>query len=352
MEANLTYPSGHSAPSRFRGKRLLRSLPDTLSYKLVRYGLRAYPLLMKWRAKPPRALRTPAFGQTFPSPLGIAAGFDKDGTFTNALFGRQASFVEIGTATPRAQKGNPAPTIRVLEEEQACLNSMGFPSEGIDKVIKRLPRYRGIVAINIGANRDSPNRINDYALCIEKLNAAKVQPTYVALNISSPNTEGLRQLEQLDNLNLLLDKIKTPLPVLLKLSPDMADSAYTDIAQLALERKLAGIIATNTTINHKLGKGGLSGAPLRARAEFITHLLYQTLGDRLPIIGVGGVCSGRDAYERIRAGARLIQVWTALIDSGLGLIEKINTELVAHLEQDGFTHITQAIGTREPKGEK
>lgn len=327
---------------------LLRTIKEDNSYKLTRAALRAYPLWSARPEAPAAALKTEAFGLTFPTPLGIAAGFDKDGTFADTLLHWRAGFVEVGTATPSAQRGNPAPRIKLIEERETCINAMGFPNEGLARNLKRLAKNKkhGIIGLNIGANRDSENKIDDYRLCVEKINEAATKPDYITINVSSPNTEGLRQLEQLDNLQRLLDSLKTDIPLLLKLSPDLEDAAYGDIAQLALEKNLAGLIATNTTINHKDSfGGGLSGAPLRERANHIVGLLYKTLKNKLPIIGVGGISSGRDAYERIRAGARLIQLYTAFIWHGPDLLARINKELAFYLNQDGFVSISQAVGT-------
>lgn len=327
---------------------LLRRLSDDHAYILSRVALRAYPTFLSAPAQTDSCLKSEVLGLTFPTPLGIAAGFYKDGFVASKMLHFGAGFVEVGTATPKPQKGNSGTTIRTLEKEQACVNRMGFPNKGIDSLINTLKKNKkfGVIGINISANRDSKNKIKDYALSVEKINRARALPDYITINVSSPNTKGLRQLQELDQLSLLLDSIQTPIPVLLKLSPDMADEAYKDIAQLAVEKNLAGIVATNTTIQHSdPSKGGLSGAPLHDRALFLTRLLYNALGGKLPLIGVGGISTGADAYERICAGASLIQIGTALIWHGPALIQKINTELAAQLEQDGFNTISEAVGT-------
>ncbi len=329
---------------------LLRASPPQMRYDLTRFALRAYPF-NKTPTDFPANLKTRVMGLDFPSPLGIGAGFDKDGNFFNQMLGFSAGFVEIGTATPRLQKSNPAPIIHTLDEEKICLNAMGFPSKGIDKLIKKLARKKpsSVLGVNIGANRDSTDKIQDYALCVDKLNQALVRPDYITINVSSPNTAGLRDLQALDQLARLLDSIETTIPLLVKLSPDMETAAYTDLAQLALDKNLSGIVATNTTSQHDYknfvyGGGGLSGAPLREKANGITRTLYQTLGSKLPIIGVGGIASGLDAYERIRSGASLIQLYTGLIWGGPDLIKNINHDLSDCLEKDDFNSVAEAVG--------
>lgn len=329
---------------------IFRKFNDEHAYKLTRLGLRVYPLWLKRPAAAATNLKTMAFGCQFLSPLGIAAGFDKNGEFTSALLHLRAGFVEIGTATPKPQKPNQGQVIKIINGEKACINALGFPNYGIDALIKKLAKHKrknlGIIGVNIGPNRDSADLIADYVLCLEKLLRAKTQPDYITINVSSPNTKNLRVLESVDQLAILLDSLpQTNIPILVKVSPDMDDEAYDEIASLALEKNIAGLVATNTTLNHKHSfNGGLSGKPLNERAQHITRLLYKKLQGKLPIISAGGISNGADAYRRIRAGANLVQLYTALIWGGPDLIANINHQLSLYLKQDGFDTITDAVG--------
>ena len=307
-------------------------------------------LLRLWQPfgtqKIPETLRTQCLGLDLPSPIGLAAGFDKNGIVADKISALGFGFVEVGTLTPKAQKGNPTPRLFRLPKEQAVVNYMGFNNHGITPLIKRLEKYKkNIIGVNVGAHAASTDRIQDYIICLNQILRSPHPPDYITINVSSPNTENLRQLETLQQLAKLLDRLSTKLPFLVKLSPDMDDSAYRDIAALAVEKNVSGLIAVNTTIQHEHPqKGGLSGAPLRNRATHITGLLYQATHGKMPIIGCGGISSGAHAYQRIRAGASLVQLYTALIWHGPALITRINRELAALLAQDGFSSLAQAIG--------
>ena len=307
-------------------------------------------LLRLWQPfgaqKIPETLRTQCLGLDLSSPVGLAAGFDKNGIVADKIAALGFGFVEVGTLTPKAQQGNPTPRLFRFPKEQAVVNYMGFNNHGITPLIKRLYKYKkNIIGVNVGAHAASTDRIQDYIICLNQIERNPHPPDYITINVSSPNTENLRQLETLQQLAKLLDRLSTKLPFLVKLSPDMDDSAYRDIAQLAVEKNVSGLIAVNTTIQHgHPQKGGLSGAPLRNRANHITGLLYQATHGKMPIIGVGGISSGAHAYQRIRAGASLVQLYTALIWHGPALITRINRELAALLAQDGFSSLAQAIG--------
>ena len=305
-------------------------------------------LLRLWQplAKPNLApiLRASFAGQALPSPIGLAAGFDKDGRVPDKMLALGFGFVEVGTLTLNKQSGNPRPRIQRLSDQEALVNHLGFPNLGLAAFSARFARYRRapMIAVNIGANADSVNYIADYIACLQALES--IAPLYIAINISSPNTRDLRELERVDRLGELLDRIQTRNRLVVKLSPDMADGAFRDIAALALEKGLSGLIATNTTINHSYKQGGLSGRPLLRRANQITALLYQAVEGRLPIIGVGGIASGADAYQRIRAGASLVQLYTALIWQGPRLLANMHRDLANYLERDGFSSIAEAVG--------
>ncbi len=305
-------------------------------------------LLRLWqplgRQKTPDTLRIKCFDLEFPSPIGLAAGFDKNGIVADKMAALGFGFVEIGTLTPQPQKGNPRPRLFRIPKDQAILNRMGFNNQGISALTQRSFQY--LTGINIGVNAHSSDHIQDYITCLEQIAQRQEPPAYITINVSSPNTKNLRQLEEVEQLTKLLDRLKTTSPLLVKLSPDMEDSAYRDIAALAIEKNVSGLIAVNTTIKHNYTqKGGLSGAPLRKRSTHITSLLYQAVQGKIPIIGVGGISSGTHAYQRIRAGASLVQLYSALVWHGPALITRINQELAARLAQDGFSSLAQAVGT-------
>lgn len=282
-------------------------------------------------------------GITFTNPLGLAAGLDKNGEYINALSALGFGFIEVGTVTPRPQAGNPKPRMFRLVNEQALINRLGFNNKGVDYLINQISQsgFKGVLGINIGKNFDTPleKAVDDYLICLEK-----VYPyaEYVTVNISSPNTVGLRQLqfgEELQNLlvnlknkqMLLTEKTKKYVPLVVKLSPDLNQEQLQNIAQTLLENKIDGVIATNTTIsrpgveNHPLSKeqGGLSGRPLFQQSTQITQNLYALLQNKIPIIGVGGIMTAHDAQLKMQAGAELLQVYTGFIYQGPRLIAEI-----------------------------
>jgi len=268
-------------------------------------------------------------------------------------------FVEIGTVTPRPQPGNPKPRIFRLEQEQAIINRMGFNSAGLDAVISRLSRrpHAGIIGVNLGKNRDSDDATADYA---EGIRLAASLADYIVINISSPNTPGLRQLQRRDSLESLLDRLvrareksERRVPLLVKVAPDLTPEEREDIASVALAAEIDGIIVSNTTVErpkdlispHARETGGLSGRPLFARSTALVAEFFRLTGGRLPLIGVGGIAGARDAYEKIRAGARLIQLYTALVFAGPRLVAEIKRGLAELLRTDGYASISQAVGT-------
>jgi dihydroorotate dehydrogenase len=306
-------------------------------------------------AAPDPVLAVRVAGLDFPNPVGLAAGFDKDGEVFAPMLGFGFGFVEIGTLTPRPQAGNPRPRLFRLARDQAVINRMGFNNQGLAAARARLERRRGtgLVGVNIGANKDSANRIADYAQGVREM--ADVAD-YLTVNISSPNTPGLRGLQDKGALAELLAAVTEALgaggpPVFLKIAPDLSASAIDDIAEVALASGIQGLIVANTTISRpplrSRGRGeagGLSGAPLAPLALECLQNVRRATGGVLPLIAAGGIGSGADAYERIRAGASLVQLYTALVYEGPGLARRICRELKALLARDGFARIADAIG--------
>ncbi len=289
------------------------------------------------------AQRVKLMGLEFPNALGLAAGLDKNGEYIDALATLGFGFIEIGTVTPRPQPGNPKPRMFRLPEAQALINRLGFNNHGVERLIANVlrARYRGILGINIGKNFDTPiaRAADDYELCL-----AKVYPhaSYVTVNVSSPNTRDLRQLQGADELGALAGKLKTEqkrladvhgryVPLVLKIAPDLDDAQLEAIAQCLLKHKLDGVIATNTTVaragvaglRHAAEAGGLSGAPLRDVSTGVIRKLARLLEGRVPIIGVGGVMSAADARAKLAAGASLVQIYTGFIYRGPQLINEI-----------------------------
>lgn len=348
---------------------LLMRLPPETAHRLTIAGLRAGGGGLFAGATIDPILASQVFGLTFPGPVGIAAGFDKDAEVPDALFSLGVGFAEVGSVTPKPQQGNPRPRLFRLVEDRAVINRMGFNNKGADhmarRLSKRLPRqlnagHRGIVGVNIGANKDSQDRIADYVECIDKLVDVA---SYFVINVSSPNTPGLRDLQDREPLTTLLQAAGEALgrhaasgeprtPLLVKLSPDLDPGALEDAAATCLEAPVDGVILTNTTLArpadlrapHGREAGGLSGRPLLARSTRTLGEFYKLTQGRLPLIGVGGVASGEDAYMKIRAGASLVQLYTALVFEGPGLIGKINHDLAELLRRDGFGNIAEAVG--------
>ena len=303
------------------------------------------------------------FGLNFTNPLGLAAGFDKDAKGLPGLLKLGFGAIEVGTITPRPQKGNKTPRVFRLPEDGAVINRLGFNNEGIEKAARRLAEirpYTAIVGANIGPNRDSDDPINDYRICFMRL-APLVD--YLVVNISSPNTPGLRAWQGKNNLTRLILTLQSKragltnsnggrIPLLIKLAPDLDEHSRADIASVAVKCHVDGLIISNTTIERpnsltsKNGQeaGGLSGRPLFKPSTNILADMYRRLDGTIPLIGVGGISSGKDAYIKIRAGASLVQLYTALIYNGPKLINDINSEIYECLINDGFANITAAVG--------
>ncbi len=308
----------------------------TLDTLRVAHKLGLLPLLAKRPADNPRTV----MGLTFPNPVGLAAGLDKNGDYINALAALGFGFIEIGTVTPRAQPGNPRPRLFRLPQAQAIINRMGFNNHGVDALVANVKRakYQGILGINIGKNADTPlaNAADDYLICLRKVYA---HASYVAINISSPNTSNLRQLQGNDQLDALLAALKMEqgklaelhgkyVPLAVKIAPDLDKEQIQQIAALLMRHHIDGVIATNTTLSREGVQllpqhneaGGLSGAPLRDQSTAVIRELAATLQGALPIIGVGGILCSTDALEKMRAGATLVQLYSGLIYRGTDLI--------------------------------
>jgi dihydroorotate dehydrogenase len=357
--------------------RLVRSLlflfdPErvhTLAVALLRFlGWR--PLARRLRPRRRPSLEVKAMGLEFEHPLGLAAGFDKGEVVAPGLFALGFSHVEIGTVTPRPQPGNPRPRLFRLPEERALINRMGFNNGGAEACARRLaalsPADRpGVIGVNVGRNKATPNEAAeaDYLACIDLLHP---WADYLVVNISSPNTPGLRELQQRDALERLLAacaararSLPVPKPLLVKLAPDLSDEALDDAVDVALGVGVAGIVATNTTVERpgavaahpRAGEaGGLSGAPLAPLALRALRRVYARAGGRVPIVGVGGVFSAEDAYARIRSGATLVQAYTGYIYGGPRFAPAVLRGLPDLLKRDGFSHISDAIGVDSRRG--
>jgi dihydroorotate dehydrogenase len=302
-------------------------------------------------------LRQKVAGMDFPNPVGLAPGYDKNAQVCEAAFGLGFGFAEIGTVTPRPQTGNPRPRLFRLVEDRAVINRMGFNNDGMEVVAGRLAavdpaRRAGPIGINIGANKDSDDRIADYVAAMVRLAPLA---DYVTVNISSPNTPGLRALQDKDALVELLVRVKEVAPdkkpVFLKVAPDLEPADIDDIAAVVIEQDIDALIVSNTTISrpalksrHAAENGGLSGSPLRDLAQQRLIDFRKATAGALPLIGVGGIASAEDAYARIRAGASLVQLYSALVYEGPWLPRRINKGLLALLARDGFANISEAVG--------
>ncbi len=339
------------------GTRAVRLLdPETAHRATVR--LLASPLAPRINTRLDPMLRIRIAGIDFPNPLGLAAGFDKNAEVPNAMLRLGFGFVEIGGVTPLPQTGNDRPRVFRLPEDAGVINRYGFNNDGLEVIAARLARRRraGVVGANLGANKDSPDRVEDYVTGVKRLEGLV---DFYTVNISSPNTPGLRALQDKAALSGLLARViaarnalTVKAPVFLKVAPDLADADKADIAAAALEAKIDGLIVSNTTIArptslkspHRDEKGGLSGQPLFAPSTALLREFHETLNGRLPLIGVGGVFSAEDAYAKIRAGASLVQLYTALIYKGPALVAEIVEGLPRLLKRDGFALLAEAVG--------
>jgi dihydroorotate dehydrogenase len=340
---------------------LLRWFDPEDAHRLALQGLK---LLPPARPRPDDSkLAVRAFGLNFPNPIGMAAGFDKNGEVADAVLRLGFGFVEVGTVTPKPQAGNPRPRIFRLERDEAIVNRLGFNNDGADTVLRRLAaraHLSGVVGVNVGANKDSPDRAADYVSLIETF--APVA-SYFTVNVSSPNTPGLRSLQQASALDELLARVVDARervrknagdsPILLKIAPDLSLAELDDVVHIARSRRVDGMIVTNTTLGRpstlrEQGRakesGGLSGRPLfRLSTRMVAETFVRAEG-AFPLVGVGGIDSGGGALTKIRAGASLIQLYSALVYKGVGLVEEIKNDLASTLLRTGRDSLSEIVG--------
>jgi dihydroorotate dehydrogenase len=341
-------------------KPFLRTLPAEAAHRLT---LSALSLglggLVAGQSEPdPPSLGQTLWGRDFPNPVGIAAGFDKDAKVSDALLRLGFGFAETGTVTPNPQPGNPKPRIFRLYEDEAAINRMGFNSAGLEPTLARLRSRRriGLVGVNLGKNRNSTDAAADYLEGVRRVGGLA---DYFVINVSSPNTPGLRDLQRRDILDDLLhrlvaarDEAAPGTPLLVKIAPDLSPDERADVAAVAAPSGIDGIVVSNTTIARPRGlksreanePGGLSGKPLFAPSTAVLADIYRLTGGKIPLIGIGGIASAEDAYAKIRAGASLVQLYTALVFQGPALLGKIKRGLAELLRRDGFALISQAVG--------
>lgn len=356
-------------------KPLLFSLPPETAHHIGIQTLKAGLSFSKTKQDCKPALKTSLWGLEFPNPVGIAAGFDKNAEVIQPLFDLGFGFVEVGTVTPKPQGGNPRPRIFRCPSEEAVINRMGFPNKGKEPFQKRIMRYRdnqknnpqaadgpvGVLGINIGMNKTQTEPAEDYCQLIHALGP---YADYLTINISSPNTPGLRNLQEKSHFASFIKIIKKSCialesatsrehpPLLVKLAPDLNEQEQQDLAHAALECGVQGLILTNTTLERPATlpgsfaeeAGGLSGGPLKDLSTEVIRSMFRKTEGKIPIIGVGGISSGKDAYEKIKAGASLIQLYSAFIFQGPQIVSKICCELEELLAQDGLRSIQDATG--------
>ena len=343
------------------GTALVKTLPPETAH---RTALRALSLGLGPKHTPAHdSLKTEIAGLSLPNPIGLAAGFDKDAEVSDAMLAAGFGFVECGSVTPLPQDGNPKPRLFRLPSDRAVINRMGFNNKGLDNFAKHLRARKGssgVVGANLGANKDAKDRAADY---ITGLSALWGMADYFTINVSSPNTPGLRDLQGGEALEDLLGRISEArqtltgdvpsFPIFLKVAPDLDFAQVERITEQARTYGMSGIIVSNTTIgrpdflqsSHKGETGGLSGAPLMTMSTRVLAEFYAASAGKIPLIGVGGIASGGDAYIKIRAGASAVQLYSALVYAGPSLAAKICDDLAARLKADGFAHVSEAVGT-------
>lgn len=349
---------------------LFRMAPERVHHLVLR-TLHWWPSVVRLLVPnfvPDARLQQTLWGLSFAHPIGLAAGLDKNAIAVDGLLLSGFSFIEVGTVTPKSQPGNPQPRLFRLVEDEGLINRMGFNNQGVDAVKSHLQqrRRKGIVGVNLGKNKNTPNELaaDDYLTLLDTLYPL---PDYVVLNVSSPNTPGLRDLQTEESLVPLVQQVlrrrdeqyaqhKNKIwprhtPVLVKLAPDLTDDAIASLATALTAVGIDGFIATNTTIHRpslssaqKLESGGLSGRPLKHRSTEVVRILYRATEGKIPVIGSGGVFSAEDAYEKIRAGASLVQVYTGFIYHGPSIVKELVEGIERLLERDGFATLAEAVG--------
>ena len=341
---------------------LVRKLPPEIAHSLT-LNILKYKFYSKLTKDDP-CLYQHIFGLDFFNPIGLAAGFDKNVEVVNSLLNLGFGFVEAGTITPKSQYGNAKPRIFKLPEDRAIINHLGFNNYGAQYAKNKLKKLKlnilskGIVGINIGKNRDTLNAIDDYCYCLEELGSIA---HYVTINISSPNTPGLRDLQNRGNIESLVKALNNKkyqnsdlnsTPLFFKISPDMSEEQFRDIALVSLANNINGLIISNSSIdrpNSLISKnkneiGGLSGKPIFIKSTLALKKMFTLTGGQIPLIGVGGISNGTEFYEKIKSGASLAQIYTALIYQGPNIINKTKSEIISSLKTDGFRNIKEAIG--------
>ena len=338
----------------------IRFLNPEMAHDLVIGALRS-GLVPSSKSFESSLLKQSVWGRPFPNPVGLAAGFDKNAQAIDPMLAQGFGFVEVGSVTPKAQAGNARPRLFRLPNDNAVINRLGFNNDGMNKVASRLEARarKGIVGVNLGKNKETKDSISDYQKGMLRLAPLA---DYIVINVSSPNTPGLRRLQRRESLQTLLESVlqarwevasENPPPLLLKIAPDLGQEDMLDIAQVSLMTGIDGLIATNTTIERPQGlidknvreSGGLSGQPLLEPSTRILFEMYKLTAGKIPLIGVGGVASGADAYAKIKAGATLVQFYSAMVFHGPARVQMIKRELAALLVEDGFSSISEAIGS-------
>ncbi|MEA3081018.1 MAG: dihydroorotate dehydrogenase [Sphingomonadales bacterium] len=338
---------------------LIRPLAFALDAETAhRMTIRALRLMPTGRPPDfPASLRTRVAGIDFPTPVGLAAGFDKDAEVPEEMLSFGFGFVEVGTLTPLPQQGNPRPRLFRLKEDEAVINRMGFNNRGQPAAFQRLiecTHMRAVIGVNVGANKDSADRIADY---VSGVRAMAPVARYLTINVSSPNTPGLRQLQDEGALKALLEAVnearpKNGPPIFLKIAPDLGEGEPDQIVRVAIEQGVDALIVANTTVSRPplrsrfaAEQGGLSGAPLKALALKALRDFRSASGGEIPLIGVGGIASVDDAWERIRAGASLVQLYSAMVYEGPGIARRIARGLADRVKRAGFSNIAEAVGS-------
>ena len=343
---------------------LLRLLPPETAHNITIKLLKSNLNFKNNNKEQFSALTQTILGIDFPNPLGLAAGFDKNAEVIVPMLSYGFGFVEVGTITPKKQKGNQKPRIFRLLEDEGVINHLGFNNDGSDEIKENLKSFYstdnlgGVVGINLGKNKSTKNDIDDYLYCIEKLG---IYGNYITINISSPNTPGLRDLQLRGKIETLVKKIQdkknenkqlSSKPIFIKISPDLDDEQLRDIALMSLANNVNGLIVSNSSIrrpksllsSYKNELGGLSGKPIFVDSTIILKKMYSLTNGQIPLMGVGGVSNGLECYEKIKAGASLVQLYTALIYQGPSIVNKIIKELNGLILNDRFKNISEAVG--------
>jgi len=344
-------------------RRILFKLPPETAHELgvaaLRVGIGRQKAI---DPEVPQALgQLKRFGLTFANPLGLAAGFDKNGVIVDQLADLGFGFVEVGTVTYESQPGNPKPRLFRLPADEALINRLGFNNDGAAKISERLShiKRRCVVGVNIGRNKNVPNEraVENYLRTFERVHGAA---DYIAVNVSSPNTPDLRELQSSENLEVLVSSLQAlndelgSKPLLVKIAPDLDDAAIESIVDLCLRKKVSGIIATNTTISRdslrtrnvqEFGAGGLSGKPIAKRSNEVISKIYRHSGGKVPIVGVGGIFTAQDAFDKIAAGATLVQAYTGFVYSGPSFATDIVSGLAQMIKARGFSNLDEVAGS-------